>query len=181
MANNSLSALINKNDNKKEKVFKDAEMKITGNIVFCDNNTFIQISNISQVNKGVIPKSKLPLMPLAFSGGLGFILLLFGLTQRDATISAIFGIIILGVVAFVIYKNYKEINYYGLIIEITSGGSFSFISDDEKFISKVFNVLGNIIEDGIKGDNVLVNFGSGTIINQSETGDIKQGDFNDAK
>jgi len=164
----------------KEKIYKDSQLEIYDNImVYGNENNFVQLTNITQVWKGEIPKENLP-VGMLFSGALiGLVLLIVGLVS--SAILAVIGVIIFGGIVFLAYHlNSKIIQYYGLNIELNSGRMISFTSSDSKCITGAFNVLGNIIKDGVAHGDTMINFGTGNIVSKASSIEIgKDGDVNE--
>ncbi len=147
-----------------ETLFESAVVNLKGNIINCQES-FIQISNITQVWTGTLPKKPLPIMTLFICGALGFVC--FSLIKLSVILS-IAGLGLWCVVGIIIYRHNYNPTSYGLNIELNSGHCYSFLSTDHSFISNVFTVLRNIIQDNNTSNNYLINFGTGTIINESK-------------
>lgn len=164
LSENALEDLLKLN-NKKEKIFKDATLVIRGNIILFSGH-FIQISNITQIRKGNIPKDPFPLAFLLISCILIYLAFIFSFYG--------IGIVVLLFDLGRIYTFFKQVQYYGLSIELNSGNSYFFTSADKSFVGKVFDVLLNIIEDNNSEANYMMNFGNGVIVNKSEKVSLKQ-------
>ena len=162
---NLLTDLLGNSSDKKEMVYKDSQLEIVKNIMTYEGS-FLQLSNITQVWKGKIEKESLPVVPLLIGGIVGIVLLFF------SSISAFFaflGVIVLGIVVFVVYRHSQIPQYYGLNIELNSGRTVAFSSTDVAFIAKAFEVLGNIVADRTEYGDAIINFGNGTIVSKSSS------------
>lgn len=150
-------------DNSKEKVFISSKVNILGNVITCENS-FLQISNITQVWEGTIPKPAIPIIPLIISTLISIICFYFS-KDVELIILILPGVAILVIVLFVFSKYINAPQYYGLNIELTSSNIYSFTSDNKEFINRAYNVLKLIIQTQNTNSNLILNFGDGIILN----------------
>lgn len=158
---------MNTMDDNKNKIFENKVMNIQGNIIFSGNN-FIQISNITQTWIGTMPKKPFQWKAILFLliGGF-FIISLPDITDSD-TLDFIAVALFLGAFCVFIASIVEQIGEkYALNIELCSGRFYSFTSKNKTFLSEVYTTLINILQDNTSKDNYIINFGSGTIINES--------------
>lgn len=159
-----------KNSNSKEKIYKNSQIEIAENIMTYENS-FIQLSNITQVWRGDIPKEELPMGTLIFFGSIGIIMI--GMGFAFSGFLAFLGLLLLVAVIFIGYRIQMGIKqYYGLNIELSSNRLLSFTSSEKEVITAAFNVLGNIIKDGKTHDASFINFETGSIQSSVSTTEI---------
>ena len=164
---------MTKNNSSNNQVIDTGFFTIKGNILLSDN-IFIQMSNITRVWTGQLPKKPLPLIPV-------IILIIAGIILFDIKIwLAILAIIIAGIIIFV---NVKQTVYHGINIELNSGNIYSFICDDPSYVKKAFDCLSQCIYNKtnynkyykINLNNGVINSGvinSGNIESSTVAGEI---------
>ncbi|MDR3085794.1 MAG: DUF6232 family protein [Christensenellaceae bacterium] len=146
------------------KVFKNETVSIEGNIIRCQQN-FIQISSISQVWTGQLPKTPLPWLGISFLCVTGLLTCVIG---RGVAYPTLGGLLLIGMGIGVFAWSYaKNKDLYGLHIEMSSGHTYTFIAEDAKFVVQAFEALAHIVRTKLTAENILLNFGSGKIVNQS--------------
>lgn len=159
------------NKNNSQKTFNTPTLKIEGNGIDCQD-TFIHIKNITQIWIGEIPKKSLPILYLLCLVVVGFILFI---------VNFFIGLIPLAIAAvvFIIYN--KQITYYGMNIELSSGRIYSFTSSNKKYLLLAYDCIKSIINKPSdigyninlnNGDLKQYNFKNNNMINNS----IVQGD-----
>ncbi|MDR2513604.1 MAG: DUF6232 family protein [Christensenellaceae bacterium] len=152
------------------KVFQNENVRIEGNIIRCQEN-FIQISNISQVWTGQLPKKPLPWLWIIALCAAGAVALWqspdrFGNPQPVPVLLGL-ALLIAGIGLGLWTANSNQ-DLFGLHIEMSSGGTYSFVSSSTFFIQEAFETISEIVRTGKTTENILMNFGSGTIVNQSQ-------------
>jgi len=159
----------------KSKVLESAELTVKDNVISFAG-TAMQISNVTQVWKGSLPKKSFPAYPVVVGALLGLGALIFGMSGGGGIVGLL-GLAILGFVAYAIWKHKSQMQYYAVHIELNSGRQVSFTSPQLNFIDEAFAVLSNIICEGNKGNKRYnINFGSGIIIDQmNDSSNIKVG------
>lgn len=112
---------------------------IEGNLLFLDN-TLIQLSNVSHIYVGRLPKRPLPwIIVLAFAvAGVGLIL-----TDPYNVI----GFIAAGVSLLILLLYFLQNNSMALNLALSSGVVASFISPDENFLKEVARTLQNVLSN----------------------------------
>jgi len=152
------------------KVFESPKITIRRNgLLF--GGTVIQISNITRVWTGLIPKKPFP--------WLVFILLLVVIVSAFSvgaweSGNPILIVPIFPAVLVVVYAGYRhhrsQVQFYAVNLELSSGRHFGFTSPDIKFIGKAFNVLTKIIMDaGNDNASYTLNFQDGKFYVGNET------------
>ena len=151
----------------KDKIFKSARIFVKGNVIITED-CVIQISSISSIWIGDIPKKPLPKWLLAILA-----ILSLGCFYAGGTF-ILFGLVLLAIGGFILYRYYTKSDLFGLVMELNSGKPYSFISTNKVFLQNVLNILSNILKDN--KDSKLtynINFADGTIINDINKSDIK--------
>lgn len=151
------------NGNADDKVLINPQIHIEGNIISSINN-LIQISNISKAWAGPIQKSKLSSKSILIMAVLGF----FGFFLIATIKLSLFGLAIWGVIGYIIYKHVSQPQYHAISFELNSGRVYSFTSNDQIHIDTIFRVISGIIKDNSGTADIIINFGNGTIVNNSE-------------
>lgn len=117
-------------------VFKDARIKIEANAIQCENHT-IQITNISQIWTGRIREANLTLEIIAS-------VLLINMTVLRLFDGLFAGLTALACIGFLtLYHMVRKDE--GLHVQLCSGDVYSFISENESFVNKVYLLLNQII------------------------------------
>lgn len=157
------------------KVLLNPEIRIEGNAI-TSKRSIIQISNISRAWAGPVPPEKmsaLKLTVLAVSGVLGALLLSNNwkrMTEGSSSggVMVLLGLGLWGIAAYIIYNNLNRPNYYAINLELNSNSVYSFTSTKAENINKIFEVISRILIENNDNENILINFGNGAIINNSE-------------
>lgn len=179
---------------KKENFFESPVIRIKGNALSC-KNSFIQISNITQVWNEKIRKA--PLNTRAIFSSILFAFLLFvgaiilfassggsrsSYSRSSSSDSA--GMVALGVfllllsilfvvIAILIFRSYaKQPQWYGLNLTLNSRESFSYASMNESYVLRAYNTLYSIIEERNFSANYTMNLADGTFVFGDNSGNI---------
>ena len=130
-----------------------------GNAIVC-GGSFIQISNITQVWIGEILKPPFPWIVVLIGIAASVALWYFKFEIIGITLSVIIAV-------YACAKAFKP-KRYALNIEMASARVFSFTSTNAKYLQNTYEILQNIVFDGgLAREKIIVNLGSGTIINES--------------
>lgn len=114
--------------------------------------TVIQISNISKIWAGYLPKPSFPFMQVCILLGGGVI------AVTKYTSLSVIGLILILVGVYLIFKyiSYKLI--YTLNIELNSGTVHRFFSEEKQFINKMFQFLNAILVNDSRNENIIMDF-----------------------
>jgi hypothetical protein len=174
-------------ENNKNKYFEGENLAIKGNILVCErDNTFIQISNITQVYLGRSPKKAFPIIPFAFFAILAYLGISqnfsigTGVLQLGAAMGGnIFFVAIINIFIFIGYLSaivaaiilifyLLQIRKYSLNLKLASSNVYSFSAKDKSFLQGAYGTLLEIIHDGNKLYEGSINFNAEAInINDS--------------
>lgn len=157
--------------------FKNTQMLIHNNIIKSNGREFIQISNISRAWAGMVPKEKVSSKPGVFgliSLFLGTYMVISQKTSYRGGSEALFALgtllIIVGILAIVMYiAATKQEDTYALNLELNSGKYISFISRDESFVNKAYNVISDLVSNNSTDNQVLIDFRDSKINYQGGT------------
>lgn len=119
------------------KIFKNAQVTLEGNLIRCENNS-IQISNVSQIWSGRLPKVRIPVnlvVVLLFMAFIGY----YFINSTFIVIAA------LGSVFFLVCNYWIQVEYHGLNLELCSGEIYSFVSKNTVFVNRVYHLINEII------------------------------------
>jgi len=150
----------------KQETLYSTWLNIYGNVLLTPN-ICMQITNISHVFFGQLPRKKFPVwtLPLLFAGIVGMII---GSPDSYSDVSEM--IFALGVIAAIItviiiiaYAFSKPL--FGLHIVMNSGVTYTFTSDSPDFIEKAHGVLCERFNRPGSETYMTLNFGTGTIVN----------------
>ena len=147
---------------KSQNYFEDSLMRVEGNVIISENN-LIQITNVTQVWTGPVPKKPLPYFWLAVLAILGI-----GAIGLRNVFTVIVGVLLLAICTVIIYMHFSADAVYALNLELNSGRTYSFFTKRTEFVNKSFEFLTEIFEQNNYTGNYLINFGNGTIVNQSD-------------
>lgn len=143
--------------NLNRKIFKNAQVTLEGNLIRCENNS-IQISNVSQIWAGGLPKVRIPMNLVLVLLSMVFIGYYF-INSTFIVITA------LGSVFFLVCNYWIQVEYRGLNLELCSGEIYSFVSKNTVFVNRVYHLINQIIAKN--NDTTIYNIsfkGNGEII-----------------
>jgi Family of unknown function (DUF6232) len=133
-------------------------------------DSIYQLRNVTGFEVGEIPKPKLQ------------VLLLLGLIIGGFLLIAAFGLglILLGIAAWMLISHFGQSQKYGFILELNSGGTTSFVSNDRRFLSEIASGLYKLMEGDI--DSLTVNWNDKSVKVYGEVaGVISTGDYADIR
>ena len=127
-----------------------------------------QLSNITQITKHKLKHKRLVMIIMAIALGFGGVALI-ATDQRDLQPLAL-GAFVLAIIFILIALLRK--NHYALILETSSGMGEVLVSKDEKFIDDLVTTITDVMENQIKGTNIIAYPDTMTINNQSFTKNV---------
>lgn len=162
----------------KVKVIETEELKI-GDNSFCFQKSFVQLSNISQVQISPVPKLQYPLRYIVIF--IGSLLVMFsGLksclgavfvssAEYYVAASGIIAAVISGILLYRIYDYNKKCGEY-LVLNLNSGKNLYFEGNNPRFLNEIMKVIQNCIDD--KNLYYIVN------MNECQIETVQTGDHN---
>ncbi len=162
---NSADSLLS---SKKERIVETNNLLIRGNLLLW-KGVIIQISNISLLTTADFNGPSFPIW--------SFLLIILGFAMFSNAILA--GIALILISIFIIFRWYKKTqiakNRKYLNILLNSGQTYSILFNNHAFLSKVFKVLANILDDGVSPNtNYYIDMSNCTIANNSSVvSDVK--------
>jgi hypothetical protein len=158
-----INDLIKQDDNKK--IVENPKFIEFSKSTVKFGDTIYQLRNITGFEVGAIPKQKLQIMPIAMLIIGGILSLAVG-----------FGLILLGIAAWMLISHFSQTQKYGFILELNSGSTTSFVSSDRRFLAQIVTALYQLMEDDI--DRLTVNWNDRSVNVYGEVrGTISAGDY----
>lgn len=147
-----------------KKQFSNIVMQIQGNAL-CFEDNLIQLSNITRVWLGSVPKESLKFIPILVCILIGLFLLIGGMRSGSPLLNVIgLGFCLIAVYFIYQYKSQKQL--HAINMELNSSQYFSFFSEDKDFLKKAFQTIQSIMTDTEeKMNNTTINFTNSNIVN----------------
>lgn len=162
-----LNNLIQQDDNKQ--VIENPKSIEFSNKTVRFGDCIYQLRNITGFKVGELPKQKLQILLVAGSIA-GF---LFFLTVGQ---NGFIGFVFLAIAGWILFSHFTQLQKYGFILELNSGNTTSFVSDDRRFLGNIVTVLYKLMEGDIEG-TIIANWNDRTVnVYGAVTGAISTGE-----
>lgn len=106
-------------------------------------DSIYQLKNVTGFTIGALPRQKISWLLVVILIAVGVI-----------SLAVVIGIIPLGIAGWMIYSHYTQVQEYGLILELNSGKTTSFISSDRPFLGKLVLKLCSLMEGDVESFTV---------------------------
>jgi len=144
--------------------------------IIIENNTlsvvsgecFVQLDNIAHVRKGLVAtKTNYPLLYIALMSLIALLSLasqLGGAFNRLGSfgfIGYVVFVIAISVAIYIVYSMTTKVSYYGLLVGVNSGTSYSFVSSNDHVVAELYECLKQAINQGSFSGSKTFNLGEG--------------------
>lgn len=102
-------------------------------------DSIYQLRNITGFQVGEIPKQKLSWLVVLGLIVVGFLLL-----------AVVVGIVLIGIAVWMLISHFSQVQKYGFMLELNSGGKTYFVSSDKRFLGEIVSQLYKLMEGDVE-------------------------------